>query len=70
MSQTSNFAQVTIAKNDKKISVVFSNSKTYPHAGNTLPLLLNKGDKSGARKVMVKKQNFLTMALIISFLVF
>ncbi|XP_055999791.1 complement C1q subcomponent subunit A-like isoform X2 [Ostrea edulis] len=45
MSDPINYAHASITKNGKKMSVVFSNTKTYPHASQTLQLLLNKGDK-------------------------
>ncbi|XP_056014407.1 complement C1q subcomponent subunit C-like [Ostrea edulis] len=45
MSHPSNSVHVNIVKNGKKMSVVYSNAKTHPHASQTLQLRLNKGDQ-------------------------
>ncbi|XP_078341946.1 complement C1q tumor necrosis factor-related protein 2-like [Crassostrea virginica] len=45
MSYPSISTHLEIIKNGTKMSVLFSNSGTYPQAGQTLHLLLNKGDK-------------------------
>ena len=45
LSETSNDVHLQITKNGAKMSFLYSGSSTYPHAGQTLQLLLNKGDK-------------------------
>ena len=45
MSHPSNHVHLEMMKNSQRISIVFSNSKTYPQASQTLHLILNKGDR-------------------------
>ena len=45
LSSTSNSVHLEIIKNGSKMSILYSASSTYPHAGQTLQLLLNEGDK-------------------------
>ena len=45
MSQPINKVHLQITQNGKKLSILYSGATTYPHAGQTLHLLLNKGDK-------------------------
>ena len=45
MSSPSNHVHLKMMKNGERISIVFSNSKTYPQASQTLHLILNKGDR-------------------------
>nr|XP_022301462.1 complement C1q-like protein 4 isoform X2 [Crassostrea virginica] len=45
LSETSNGVNLQITKNGAKMSILYSAPSTYPHAGQTLQLLLNKGDK-------------------------
>ena len=45
MSDPSNSIHLQITKNGSKLSILYSASSTHPHAGQTLQLLLNKGDK-------------------------
>ncbi|XP_078309442.1 complement C1q tumor necrosis factor-related protein 6-like [Crassostrea virginica] len=45
MSDPSNSVHLQITKNGSKLSILYSASSTHPHAGQTLQLLLNKGDK-------------------------
>ena len=44
-SDASNNVHLQIIKNGAKMSIVYISKSTYPHAGQTLQLLLNKGDK-------------------------
>lgn len=45
MSNPSNHVHVNSMKNGTKLSVLFSASGTHPHSGQTLQLVLKKGDK-------------------------
>ncbi|XP_061187363.1 complement C1q-like protein 3 [Saccostrea echinata] len=45
MSLPSNSVHLRINKNGQKMSLLYSASKTYPQSGQTLHLLLNKGDR-------------------------
>ena len=45
MSSPSNRVYLAVMKNGQRVSTVFSNSKTYPQAAQTLHLILNKGDR-------------------------
>ena len=45
MSSSSNYVHLEMMKNGQRISIVFSNAKTYPQASQTLHLILNKGDR-------------------------
>ncbi|XP_062589867.1 complement C1q tumor necrosis factor-related protein 4-like [Saccostrea cucullata] len=45
MAQTSNSVHLQIVRNGKKMSILYSASKTFPQSGQTLHLLLNKGDR-------------------------
>lgn len=45
MSHPSNYVHLRLTMNNKKLSIVYSGPKTHPHSGQTLQLLVNKGDK-------------------------
>ncbi|XP_061182297.1 collagen alpha-1(X) chain-like [Saccostrea echinata] len=45
MSHPTNYVHLEIVKNGIKMSILFSHSKTYPQSGQTLHILLNKGDR-------------------------
>ena len=45
LSDPSNYVHLQIIKNGSKMSILYSATSTHPHAGQTLQLLLNKGDK-------------------------
>ncbi|XP_062597509.1 complement C1q-like protein 3 [Saccostrea cucullata] len=45
MAHYNNEVLLRVVKNGGKVSKLYSASKTYPQAGQTLLLLLNKGDK-------------------------
>ena len=45
LSDSSNDVHLQITKNGSKMSILYSGTSTYPHAGQTLQLMLNKGDK-------------------------
>ena len=45
MSYPSNHVHLEMMKNGQRISILFSNAKTYPQASQTLHLILNKGDR-------------------------
>ncbi|KAK3106699.1 hypothetical protein FSP39_025418, partial [Pinctada imbricata] len=49
MSETANPVHLGIMKNSQLLTVLFSNSKTYPHASSTLNLSLEDGDTVWAR---------------------
>ncbi|XP_055999798.1 otolin-1-like isoform X2 [Ostrea edulis] len=45
MSFPKNYVHLGIMKNGIRLSVVFSNAKTFPQSSQTLQLVLNKGDR-------------------------
>ena len=54
LSDPSNSVHLQITKNGSKVSILYSASSTHPHAGQTLQLLLNKGDKIWIQNVYSK----------------
>ncbi|XP_061186390.1 complement C1q-like protein 4 [Saccostrea echinata] len=50
MSQPSNSVHLRIIKNGLKMAILYSACKTYPQSGQTLHLLLNKGDRVWIQK--------------------
>ena len=45
MSHPSNYVHLAMMKNGQSISLVFSNSNTFPQVSQTLHFILNKGDR-------------------------